>query len=63
MSKRREVTVRSTNGGLRYIDGRFDSVLEPGGTSCPARRCGGAGAGPGPVRGEASAVNSVVPRR
>jgi regulator of protease activity HflC (stomatin/prohibitin superfamily) len=30
MSKRKEVTVRSTHRGLRYIDGRFDSVLEPG---------------------------------
>jgi len=30
MSKRREVTVRSTHRGLRYIDGRFDTVLEPG---------------------------------
>jgi regulator of protease activity HflC (stomatin/prohibitin superfamily) len=30
MSKRGEVTVRSTHRGLRYIDGRFDSVLEPG---------------------------------
>ena len=30
MSKRREVTIRSTHRGLRYIDGRFDRVLEPG---------------------------------
>jgi regulator of protease activity HflC (stomatin/prohibitin superfamily) len=30
MSKRREVTIRSTHRGLRYIDGRLDKVLEPG---------------------------------
>jgi regulator of protease activity HflC (stomatin/prohibitin superfamily) len=30
MSGRHEVTVRSTHRGLRYIDGRFDRVLEPG---------------------------------
>src|SRR3954468_7353355 len=30
MSKRKEVTVRSTHRGLRYVDGRFDTVLEPG---------------------------------
>ena len=30
MSKRTEVTVRSTHRGLRYVDGRFDAVLEPG---------------------------------
>ena len=30
MSKRGEVTIRSTHRGLRYIDGRFDTVLEPG---------------------------------
>src|SRR5689334_8697123 len=30
MSKRTEVTVRSTHRGLRYVDGRFDTVLEPG---------------------------------
>ena len=30
MSKRGNVTVRSTHRGLRYIDGRFDTVLEPG---------------------------------
>jgi regulator of protease activity HflC (stomatin/prohibitin superfamily) len=30
MPTHREVTVRSTHRGLRYIDGRFDAVLEPG---------------------------------
>ncbi len=30
MSGHREVIVRSTHRGLRYVDGRFDGVLEPG---------------------------------
>src|SRR5262245_6868211 len=30
MSARREVIVPSTHRGLRYVDGRFDKVLEPG---------------------------------
>src|SRR5688572_19611203 len=30
MSKPRDLTVRSTHRGLRYVDGRFDAVLEPG---------------------------------
>jgi regulator of protease activity HflC (stomatin/prohibitin superfamily) len=30
MSTRKEVTIRSTHRGLRYLDGRFDQVLEPG---------------------------------
>ncbi len=30
MANRRWVIVRSTSRGLRYVDGRFDTVLEPG---------------------------------
>src|SRR4029453_9245509 len=36
-SKRREVTVRSTHRGLRYIDGRLDTVLEPGRYELPSK--------------------------
>src|SRR6185312_10501722 len=37
MSKRTEVTVRSTHRGLRYVDGRLDSVLEPGRYELPRK--------------------------
>ena len=35
---RREIIVRSSSRGLRYIDGRFDQVLEPGRYQLPHRR-------------------------
>jgi regulator of protease activity HflC (stomatin/prohibitin superfamily) len=38
MSTRRDVIVRSGFRGLRYVDGRFDRVLEPGRYRLPARR-------------------------
>ncbi|GID97393.1 SPFH domain-containing protein [Amorphoplanes digitatis] len=38
MSNRHEVIVRSGFRGLRYVDGRFDQVLEPGRYRLPARR-------------------------
>ncbi|MET8151216.1 SPFH domain-containing protein [Actinoplanes sp. NPDC049668] len=38
MSKRHEVIVRSGFRGLRYVDGRFDQVLEPGRYRLPVRR-------------------------
>ncbi|WP_328468106.1 slipin family protein [Actinoplanes sp. NBC_00393] len=38
MSKNREVIVRSGFRGLRYVDGRFDQVLEPGRYEMPAGR-------------------------
>ena len=38
MSDRREVIIRSGFRGLRYADGRFDQVLEPGRYRLPARR-------------------------
>jgi regulator of protease activity HflC (stomatin/prohibitin superfamily) len=38
MSKRREVIVRSGFRGIRYVDGRFDQVLEPGRYPLPVRR-------------------------
>lgn len=37
MSTRSEVIVRSTHRGLRYVDGRFDRVLEPGRYPRPRR--------------------------
>jgi regulator of protease activity HflC (stomatin/prohibitin superfamily) len=37
MSARNEVIVRSTHRGLRYVDGRFDGVLEPGRYELPTR--------------------------
>ena len=38
MSKTREVIVRSGFRGLRYVDGRFDQVLEPGRYELPKPR-------------------------
>jgi regulator of protease activity HflC (stomatin/prohibitin superfamily) len=38
MSKNREVIVRSGFRGLRYVDGRFDQVLEPGRYELPVSR-------------------------
>jgi len=38
MSMRHEVIVRSGFRGLRYVDGRFDQVLEPGRYRLPVRR-------------------------
>jgi regulator of protease activity HflC (stomatin/prohibitin superfamily) len=38
MSKNREVIVRSGFRGLRYVDGRFDRVLEPGRYELPTGR-------------------------
>jgi regulator of protease activity HflC (stomatin/prohibitin superfamily) len=37
MSSRTEVVVRSTHRGLRYVDGRFDGVLEPGRYELPRK--------------------------
>ncbi len=37
MSTRRDVIVRSTHRGLRYVDGRFDQVLEPGRYELPGK--------------------------
>lgn len=37
MSAGRDVIVRSTHRGLRYIDGRFDQVLEPGRYEVPRK--------------------------
>src|SRR5262249_24505286 len=34
---RREIVVRSTHRGLRYVDGRFDQVLDPGRYTLPRR--------------------------
>jgi regulator of protease activity HflC (stomatin/prohibitin superfamily) len=42
MAGRREVIVRSTHRGLRYVDGRFDGVLGPGRYRLPGRRPWGA---------------------
>ncbi|GIJ45674.1 hypothetical protein Val02_25600 [Virgisporangium aliadipatigenens] len=36
MSTRPEIIIRSSHRGLRYVDGRFDSVLEPGRYELPA---------------------------
>jgi regulator of protease activity HflC (stomatin/prohibitin superfamily) len=38
MSKRHELIVHSGSRGLRYVDGRFDRVLEPGRYELPTRR-------------------------
>ena len=38
MSPRREVIVRSAFRGLKYVDGRFDQVLEPGRYELPSQR-------------------------
>lgn len=36
MTTRREIIIRSTHRGLRHVDGRFDTVLEPGRYELPA---------------------------
>ena len=41
MSTRNEVTIRSTHRGLRYLDGRFDRVLEPGRYELPRKSAWG----------------------
>ncbi len=41
MSTDHEVTIRSGYKGLRYADGRFDQVLEPGRYELPKRRFAG----------------------